>query len=92
MQAKKPINVRVGGNIQQLREERHYTQEELSEKIGTYETSILPYEDCCTIFVAKHPVTKPNVKVIRHSETKLAEKIDGMVEEAVKRAELIVVG
>ena len=42
--------------------------------------------------MAKHPVTKPNVKVIRHSETKLAEKIDGMVEEAVKRAELIVVG
>ena len=34
MQAKKPINVRVGGNIQQLREEHHYTQEELSEKIG----------------------------------------------------------
>ena len=34
LQAKKPINVRVGGNIQQLREERHYTQEELSEKIG----------------------------------------------------------
>ena len=33
---------------------------EVSEKIGTYETSILPYEDCCTIFVAKHPVTKPN--------------------------------
>ena len=33
---------------------------DISEKIGTYETSILPYEDCCTIFVAKHPVTKPN--------------------------------
>ena len=42
---------------------------ELSEKIGTYETSILPYEDCCTIFVAKHPVTKPNLKIIRRSET-----------------------
>lgn len=65
---------------------------EVAERIGTYETSIQPFEDCCTIFVAKHPVTKPNVKVIRHSETKLAEKIDGMVEEAVERAELIVVG
>ncbi len=64
----------------------------ISKRIDTFETSIQPFEDCCTIFVAKHPVTKPNVKVIRHSETKLAEKIDGMVEEAVKRAELIVVG
>lgn len=39
---------------------------DISEKIGTYETSILPYEDCCTIFVAKHPVTKPNKKVIEN--------------------------
>ena len=37
---------------------------DLSEKIGTYETSIQPFEDCCTIFVAKHPVTKPNVERI----------------------------
>ena len=47
----------------------------ISEKIGTYETSIQPFEDCCTIFVAKHPVTKPNLNVIHQSETKLAEKI-----------------
>ena len=39
---------------------------DVSEKIGTYETSILPFEDCCTIFVAKHPVTKPNINVIRN--------------------------
>lgn len=38
----------------------------ISEKIGTYETSILPFEDCCTIFVAKHPVTKPNLKQIKN--------------------------
>jgi thiamine biosynthesis protein ThiI len=38
----------------------------IAEKIDTYETSILPYEDCCTIFVAKHPVTKPNVEFIRN--------------------------
>nr|MCR4587927.1 tRNA 4-thiouridine(8) synthase ThiI [Lachnospiraceae bacterium] len=41
---------------------------DVSEKIGTYETSILPYEDCCTIFVAKHPVTKPNLKAIQRHE------------------------
>ena len=46
---------------------------DISEKIGTYETSIEPYEDCCTIFVAKHPVTKPNIHVIRNSEEKLQD-------------------
>ena len=65
---------------------------EISEKIDAYETSILPFEDCCTIFVAKHPVTKPNIKVIKRSETKLTEKIDAMVDEAIDTAELIVVG
>lgn len=62
---------------------------DLSEKIGTYETSILPYEDCCTIFVAKHPVTKPNLKSIKKSEQKLAEKIEEMVETAVRTDEVI---
>lgn len=63
----------------------------VSEKIGTYETSILPYEDCCTIFVAKHPVTKPSLKVIRRSELRLKEKIDQMVQTAIETAETIVV-
>ncbi len=62
---------------------------EVAKKIGTFETSILPYEDCCTIFVAKHPVTKPNLKVIQRSELKLQEKIDEMVETAVGTAETI---
>ncbi len=62
----------------------------VSEKIGTYETSILPFEDCCTIFVAKHPVTKPSLKVIRRSETRLKEKIDEMVQRAIETAETIV--
>lgn len=62
---------------------------DLSEKIGTFETSILPYEDCCTIFVAKHPVTKPNVNVIRSSEKKLADVIDAMVERAIASDEII---
>ena len=56
---------------------------ELAVKIGTYETSIQPFEDCCTIFVAKHPVTKPNINVIRSSEKKLEERIDAMVQEAL---------
>lgn len=62
---------------------------DLSEKIGTYETSILPYEDCCTIFVAKHPVTKPNIGAIRKSELRLSEIIDEMVEKAVNEEEVI---
>lgn len=64
---------------------------ELSKKIGTFETSILPYEDCCTIFVAKHPVTKPSLKVIRRSETHLKEQIDEMVKTAIETAETIIV-
>lgn len=62
---------------------------DIALKIHTYETSIQPFEDCCTIFVAKHPVTKPNIGMIRKSETKLEEKIDGMIEKAVKTAEVI---
>lgn len=61
----------------------------ISEKIGTYETSIQPFEDCCTIFVAKHPVTKPNVEVIRRSEEKLSEKIDELMKTALETAEII---
>ena len=62
---------------------------EVSEKIGTYETSIQPFEDCCTIFVAKHPVTKPNLKVIQKSETKLAERIDELMKQAIETVEVI---
>lgn len=62
---------------------------EIAEKIDTFETSIQPFEDCCTIFVAKHPVTKPNIEVIRRSEEKLAEKIDKMMKTAIETAEII---
>ena len=62
---------------------------ERSWEIGTYDTSVLPYEDCCTIFVAKHPVTKPNLNVIRKSEEKLAEKIDELMEAALNTTEVI---
>ena len=61
----------------------------ISEQIGTFETSILPFEDCCTIFVAKHPVTKPNLKAIKHSEVKLNEKIDEMVKTAIDTTEIV---
>lgn len=62
---------------------------DVSEKIGTYETSIQPFEDCCTIFVAKHPVTKPNLKVIKRSEQNLEEKIDELVKTALETVEKI---
>lgn len=64
---------------------------DVSEKIGTYETSILPYEDCCTIFVARHPVTKPNLNIIKRHEQNLNEKIDELVRTALKTDEVIVV-
>lgn len=64
---------------------------DISEKINTYETSIQPFEDCCTIFVAKHPVTKPNLNIIRRHEENLQEKIEEMVDTAVRTAELIIV-
>ena len=64
---------------------------DLALKIKTYDTSVLPYEDCCTIFVAKHPVTKPNINIIRRSEQNLQEKIDGMVRTAIDTAETVMV-
>lgn len=62
----------------------------ISEKIGAFETSIQPFEDCCTIFVAKHPVTKPNLKAIERSERHLADVIDEMIERAVTEREVII--
>ena len=65
---------------------------EISEKIDTYEVSIQPFEDCCTIFVAKHPVTKPNVERIEKSEINLADCIDDLMKTALETAEVITVG
>ena len=62
---------------------------DISVKIDTFETSTLPYEDCCTIFVAKHPVTKPNLKRIIKSEEKLAEKIEEMMKTAIETREIV---
>ena len=62
---------------------------DISEKINTYETSILPFEDCCTIFVAKHPVTKPNVKVIRGHEKNLEGTVEELGKTALETREII---
>lgn len=63
----------------------------ISEKIGAFETSIQPFEDCCTIFVAKHPVTKPNLNVIKRHEENLADCIDEMMQRALDTDEVIIV-
>ena len=60
---------------------------EYSQRIGTFETSIEPYEDCCTIFVDKHPVTKPKMFAIEKSEKKLVGKIEELIDKAVETAE-----
>lgn len=64
---------------------------DISEKIHTYETSILPYEDCCTTFVAKHPVTKPKLADIEASEQLLAGEIDALMTQALDTEEVMTV-
>ena len=59
----------------------------LARKIGTYDTSILPYEDCCTIFVAKHPVTKPTLCKTIEYESVLNQ--DELIDEAIANTEVI---
>ncbi|MBQ2662500.1 MAG: tRNA 4-thiouridine(8) synthase ThiI [Clostridia bacterium] len=62
----------------------------IAKKIGTFETSILPYEDCCTVFVPQHPVTKPEVKKLRQSEALV--DFEPMIEEAIKNTIIMEVG
>ena len=59
----------------------------LARKIGTFETSILPYEDCCTVFTPRHPRTHPKLKDVEAAESAL--DIDALVDEAVKGIERI---
>lgn len=61
---------------------------DIARNIGTFETSILPYEDCCTIFVPKHPKTKPRLKEIRKSEENL--KIEELIDKAINNTEVVV--
>lgn len=60
---------------------------ERSRNIGAYEISIQPYEDCCTVFLPKHPVIKPSIKVILEEEAKL--DVDGLIDEALRSIEII---
>ena len=62
---------------------------DISEKIGTYETSIQPYEDCCTPFVAKHPVTRPKLDKILESEKALEGKIEELYQKAMDTVEVV---
>lgn len=62
---------------------------DISEKIDTYETSILPFEDCCTIFVAKHPVTKPLPHIIERSESKIAIEAEELIKIALETEEIV---
>ena len=61
----------------------------IAKLIDTFETSILPFEDCCTIFVAKHPVTKPKLKSIYRSEEKLKDEIDELINKTVETEEIV---
>ena len=54
----------------------------ISREIGTYETSILPYEDCCTVFTPRHPATRPNLEEVRKAEAAL--DVDGLVSKALE--------
>jgi thiamine biosynthesis protein ThiI len=56
----------------------------LARKIGTFETSILPYEDCCTVFTPRHPRTKPKLEALEKAEAAL--ELDRLIEEAVAGA------
>jgi len=60
---------------------------DIAKKIGTFETSILPYEDCCTVFVAKHPNTKPKLELIERFEEKL--QLDELINKAIENTEII---
>jgi len=62
---------------------------QIAREIGTYETSILPYEDCCTIFVPKHPVTRPSLTEAHKAEEKL--DIENLISESIEKSETIVV-
>ncbi|MBQ3574349.1 MAG: tRNA 4-thiouridine(8) synthase ThiI, partial [Clostridia bacterium] len=62
---------------------------EIAQKIGTYETSILPYEDCCTVFTPRHPITRPKLDTMPKAESKL--DIEALVNEAVENTEMVII-
>ena len=62
---------------------------QIAKRIDTFETSIQPFEDCCTIFVAKHPETKPKLEQIERSERALDEIIEEMMQKAIDEVEVV---
>ncbi len=60
---------------------------EISKKINTYETSILPYEDCCTVFLPEHPVIKPKLEKVLKEESRL--NVESLIEEAINNIEVV---
>jgi thiamine biosynthesis protein ThiI len=62
---------------------------DLAQKIGTFETSIQPFEDCCTVFLPKHPVTKPKLERILESESKLDK--EALIQSALQTRETAVI-
>lgn len=60
-----------------------------AEKIGTYETSILPFEDCCTLFLPKSPATNPNLKIVERLEDGMKADLERMIREAVEGTETV---
>ena len=60
---------------------------DLAKDIGTYDKSIEPYEDCCTVFLPKHPATKPKLERILASESKL--DCEGLIREAIEKEEIV---
>lgn len=61
----------------------------LAKEVGTYETSILPFEDCCTVFLPKHPVTQPRLDKILKSEAKL--DVDSLIDEVINKMEVEII-
>ena len=60
---------------------------EVAQKIDTFETSILPYEDCCTVFLPKFPVIKPKLEIIEKAESAL--DVWGLIDEVIQNVEII---
>ena len=61
----------------------------ISRKIGAFETSVLPFEDCCTVFTPRHPKTRPELSMVEAEESKL--DFDALVDEALATRQIVVV-
>ncbi|NLA93456.1 MAG: tRNA 4-thiouridine(8) synthase ThiI, partial [Spirochaetales bacterium] len=63
---------------------------DMAKEIGTYETSILPYDDCCTLFSPKHPVVRPDLEVLQNSYAQM--EIEELYAEAIEKREVLILG